>query len=176
MTTSDALLGSNESVRAPWGAGVAAGTVGGVGMGLGLHFGANVMTFVGALYAWLTVIGGWIVHLVNSVLIALLSTAVVSRPAVAERVDALWTYVVCGVLYASAVGLVTAGVMLPVAMNPRGARTVPDPGVPLSDLLGTALIVLSVSVAHVVYGVLLGATYGAVHADRASEPLASVAP
>jgi hypothetical protein len=176
MSTSDVEFGRTEPVRATWGAGLAAGVVGGLGMGLVLHFGANVMTFVGALYGWPTVTGGWVLHLLNSVVIALLFTAVVSRPAVAERIDALWTDVVGGVVYASAVGLVTAGVMLPVAMNLRGVRTVPDPVVPLSGPLGTALVVLSVAVAHLVYGVLLGATYGAVNADRTPEPFASVTP
>lgn len=173
MTTNDPVLGRTESVRATWGAGLAAGLVGGLGMGVILHLGANVMTFVGALYGWPTVTGGWVVHLVNSVLIAMLFTAIVSRPAVAERVDGLWTYVVGGVAYASAVGLVTAGVMLPVAMNLRGVHAVPDPVVPLSGSLGTALVVLSVAVAHIVYGVLLGATYGAVNADGTLDPLAS---
>lgn len=173
MGTTDVILERSASVRTPWGAGVAAGLVAGIGMGLVLHLGANAMALVGALYGWPTVTGGWVVHLANSVLIALLFTAVVSRPAVAERVEATWQYVVGGVAYATAVGLVTAGVMLPVTMNLRGTRTLPEPLLPVSGGLGIAIVVTSVAVAHIVYGVILGAVYGTVTADRGSERLAA---
>lgn len=173
MGTTDVILERSASVRTPWAAGVAAGLVAGVAMGLVLHLGANAMALVGALYGWPTVTGGWVVHMVNSVLIALLFTVVVSRPAVAERVEARWQYVVGGVVYATAVGLVTAGVMLPVTMNLRGTRTLPEPILPVTGGLGIAIVVTSVAVAHVVYGVVLGAVYGTVALERRPDGLGS---
>ncbi len=44
------------------------------------HAGANLMPFIGALYGWPTVVGGWVVHLLNSTLAGLLFAFVVSRP------------------------------------------------------------------------------------------------
>ena len=169
MGTTDVVLERTARVRTTWGAGVAAGLVAGLGMGAVLHVGANAMALVGALYGWPTATGGWVVHLANSVLIALLFTVVVSRRAVADRVEAVWQYVVGGVVYATAVGLVTAGVMLPAAMNLRGTRTIPEPILPVSGGLGVAVVVTSVAVAHLVYGVLLGAIYGAANVDREPE-------
>lgn len=171
MGTTDVVLERTASVRTTWGAGVAGGLVAGLGMGIVLHVGANAMALIGSLYGWPTVTGGWVVHLVNSVAIALLFTAVVSRPAVADRVEDVWQYVVGGVAYATAVGLVTAGVMLPVTMNLTGTRTLPETILPVSGGLGIAVVVTSVAVAHLVYGVLLGAVYGAANVDRAPEPV-----
>lgn len=147
-------------LRHPWSAGAVAGLVGGVGMGVVLHAGANVMPLIGALYGWPTVVGGWAAHLANSVLIGLLFTAIVSRGPVREHVETTAGYALTGVGYAAAVGLVTAGVMLPVTMTLRGVRTLPEPVLPLPSPFGVVVVVLSVGVAHVVYGLLLGVTYG----------------
>lgn len=173
MGTTELVLDRSASVRTTWGAGVVGGLVAGLGMGLVLHFGANAMALIGALYGWPTVTGGWVVHMTNSVLIALLFTVVVSRRAVAERVEAVWQYVVGGVVYATAVGLVTAGVMMPAAMNLSGTRSLPEPILPVSGDLGIAVVITSVAVAHLVYGVLLGAVYGAANVDRGPERLAA---
>lgn len=151
------------TLRNTWGAGIAGGLVGGVGMGLILHAGANIMPFIGALYGWPTVLGGWIAHLVNSVVIGLVFTLIVTRRLVRQQMTSVSESVVAGVVYVGAVGLVTGGVMLPIAMNAIGADSFPEPLFPLPGVLGGMLIVLSVAVAHVVYGVLLGATYGWIH-------------
>jgi len=152
-----------ESLQYTWAAGIAGGLVGGIGMGLILHLGANMMPLVGALYGWPTVIGGWLGHVVNSVLIGLLFTLLVSRPVVRQQMTTMFGCVVSGIVYAAAVGLVTTGVMLPISMNILGRRTIPDPILPLPGIIGGALVVLSVGVAHLVYGLLLGATYGVIH-------------
>lgn len=143
-----------------WSAGALGGLVGGVGMGAILHAGANVMPLIGALYGWPTVLGGWAAHLANSVLIGLLFTAIVSRRRIREHVETTAGYALTGVVYASAVGIVTAGVMLPVTMTLLGIRTLPEPILPLPSPFGVIVVVLSVGVAHVVYGLLLGTTYG----------------
>lgn len=167
-----------EGLGHPWTAGAVGGLVGGVGMGLILHGGANVMPLIGALFGWPTVAGGWAVHLVNSLLIGLLFAAIVSRPTVHEQVDTvagppIAGFTVAGILYASAVGIVTAGVMLPVTMNLLGVRTLPEPILPLPYPFGVIVVVLSVGVAHVVYGLLLGATYGRLHAERSERAVPS---
>lgn len=149
-----------------WGAGVVGGLVGGVGMGLLLHVGANMMPFVGAIYGWPSVVGGWAVHLVNSVLIGLLFTALMSRSIVRRQMTTVTDCTVCGVVYSGAVGLVTAGLMVPASMNALGTRSFPEPLLPLPGLVGGVLVVLSVGVAHLVYGLLLGATYGTIHTHR----------
>lgn len=152
--------GQVESHGHAWTGGAVGGLIGGVGMGVLLHAGANVMPLIGALYGWPTVVGGWVVHLANSLLIGLLFAAVVSRPVVRSHVDTVSGVTVVGVVYAAAVGIVTAGVMLPVTMNIRGVETLPDPVLPLSRPFGVIVVVMSIGVAHVVYGLLLGATYG----------------
>lgn len=163
MGTDTTTTSSAAALQYTWGAGIAGGLVGGLGMGVILHAGANIMPFIGALYGWPTVLGGWAAHLMNSVLIGLAFTLLVSRPLVREQMTTIPGCVAAGVVYAAAVGLVTSGVMLPIAMNALGRQTLPEPLLPLPGVVGGILIVLSVGVAHVVYGVLLGATYGAIH-------------
>lgn len=163
MGTNTTTSTSAEALQYTWGAGIVGGLVGGLGMGVILHAGANIMPFIGALYGWPTVLGGWAAHLMNSVLIGLVFTLLVSRPLVREQMTTIPGCVAAGVVYAAAVGLVTSGVMLPIAMNALGRQTLPEPLFPLPGVVGGILIVLSVGVAHVVYGVLLGATYGAIH-------------
>lgn len=154
-----------------WGAGVAGGLVGGVAMGVVLHAGANMMPFVGALYGWPTAIGGWVAHLLHSVLIGLLFVAIVSRPLIAPQTTTLGGSLIAGVVYSAGVGLVTTGIMLPVAMSTLGTATLPESLLPLPGVLGGMLVIISVGVAHLLYGVLLGATYHVVHdrlGDRAA--------
>ncbi len=163
MHWNDVDAGWVAALEYTWGAGVVGGIVGGLGMGVLLHAGANIMPFVGALYGWPTVVGGWVAHLANSVLIGLLFVALVSRPVVREQMTTVPGSVAAGVLYSAAVGLVTSGIMLPIAMNVLGTETLPQPLVPVPGVVGGALVVISVGVAHVVYGALLGATYCVVH-------------
>lgn len=168
MPSETATIESAETYPHRWEAGVAGGLVGGVGMGIVLHAGANVMPFVGALYGWPTVTGGWVAHLVHSVLIGLVFALIVSRPVIREQMTTVSEFVVAGIVYAAAVGLVTSGVMLPVAMNLLGTISLPESLLPLPGVVGGVLVVLSVGVAHLVYGVLLGATYGRIHSSTLS--------
>lgn len=162
MQSGTATTEEVESFRSAWGAGVAGGFAGGVGMGILLHGGANLMPFVGALYGWPTVVGGWLAHLVNSVLLGVLFAVLLSRSFFREQASSVTGCVVAGVLYAAGVALVTSGVMLPLTMNLLGTSSFPDSGLPLPGVVGGVLVVTSVGVAHVVYGVVLGATYGVV--------------
>lgn len=160
-----------ESFQYTWGAGIAGGLVGGVGMGVVLHAGANIMPFIGALYGWPTVIGGWVAHLMNSVLLGVLFALLVSRPFFREQTTTIGGCVAVGIVYAAAIGLVTSGVMVPIAMNTIGVQSFPEPLLPLPGIIGGILVVVSVGVAHVVYGLVLGAIYGVIHnSPRADTP------
>jgi hypothetical protein len=143
--------------------GAVGGLVGGVGMGVVFHAGANLMPVVGALYGWPTVLGGWVVHLLNSVLAGVLFAFVAAQPVFRDSTKTLAESVAAGVVYAAAVGLVSTGLLLPVSMTLLGIQSLPEPILPLPGAFGTVLVVVSVGVAHLVYGVLLGATYAAVH-------------
>lgn len=156
------------SRNALW-AGVVGGLGGGVGMGLILHAGANMMPLVGALYGEPTALAGWVAHLGHSVLIGLVFAAIASRPMVRPQTTSVRGCVVVGIAYAAAVGLATGGVMLPISLNAIGARTFPEPLLPLPGALNGVLVVLSVGVAHLVYGLVLGATFGHLHRSTAAE-------
>lgn len=162
---------SVESLQYTWGAGIAGGLGGGVCMGVILHVGANIMPFIGALYGWPTVIGGWVAHLVNSVLLGILFTLLVSRPFLREQTTSIGGCIGVGIVYAAAIGLITSGVMIPIAMNTIGIQAFPEPLLPLPGVVGGVLVVLSVGVAHIVYGLVLGATYGAIHNSRRADTL-----
>ena len=146
-----------------WGAGIAGGLVGGVGMGVILHGGANLMPFIGALYGWPTVFGGWITHLLNSVLLGVLFAVVVSLPFFREQTTSLEGCILAGIVYAAAIALVTSGIMLPLTMNLLDIKVLPESLVPVPGVIGGILVVVSVGVAHLVYGLLLGAIYGVLH-------------
>ena len=145
-----------------WAAGAVSGLGAGIGMGVVFHAGANLMPFIGALYGWPTVVGGWVVHLVNSVFAGLLFAVVISRPILREQTTSTAETVAAGVVYAAAIGLVSTGFLLPVSMNPLGVQSFPEPLVPLPGMFGSFLVIVSVGVAHLVYGLLLGTVYAAV--------------
>ncbi|MFB6223926.1 MAG: hypothetical protein ABEH86_09695 [Haloarcula sp.] len=154
-----------DVVQSGWVAGAASGLIAGIGMGIVFHAGANLMPFVGALYGWPTVIGGWVVHLMNSVLAGVLFAVIITRPILQEQATTFGESVAAGVVYAAAIGLVSTGILLPVSMNLLGVQSFPEPLIPLPGMLGSFLVIVSVGVAHLVYGLLLGATYAATR-DR----------
>lgn len=159
-TTSHEAAGS---VGHAVGAGVAGGLVGGVGMGLVLHAGSNAMPLIGALYGWPSVGGGWVAHLANSAVIGLLFAALVTRPVLRRQTASIPGSVTLGIAYGAGVGLVTGGLMLPVSLRLLGTRVFPETILPLPDAVGGLVALLSFGVAHLVYGLLLGATFGYVY-------------
>ncbi|EMA07657.1 hypothetical protein SAMN05443574_106147 [Haloarcula vallismortis] len=152
-----------------WVAGAVSGLIAGVGMGTVFHAGANLMPFIGALYGWPTVVGGWVVHLVNSVVAGLLFAVIISRPILREQTASTAETVAAGVVYAAAIGLVSTGILLPISMNVLGVQSFPEPLVPLPGMLGTFLVIVSVGVAHLVYGLILGTAYARVKSYQAPE-------
>jgi hypothetical protein len=129
-------------------------------MGAVLHWGANVMPLIGALYGWPSVAGGWLAHLVNSALIGVVFAAVVTRPVLRRQTASTVGCATLGITFGAGVGLVTGGVMLPASLNLVGMDVLPEPTLPLPGVLGGIVVVLSIGVAHLVYGLLLGATFG----------------
>jgi len=142
-----------------WSAGVVGGLVAGVGMGVVFHA-VNLMPFVGALYGWPSVVGGWAVHLINSAAAGLAFAVLVSRPVVRQQTATVAESVAAGVVYAAAIGLVSTGVLLPLSMDYLGVQSFPEPLVPLPGALESAAVIVAVGVAHLLYGLLLGAIYG----------------
>lgn len=154
---------SYESFVGTWGAGAVGGLIGGIAMGVILHAGANMMPSIGALYGWPTVVGGWIGHLVNSVLLGLIFALIVSRWDIDDRTASITDWAFYGTLYAAAVGLVTGGVMIPITVNLLGSGVLPMSELPIAGLAGGLLVAFSVGVAHLVYGVILGTLYSRIH-------------
>jgi hypothetical protein len=148
---------STAMARTPtrlWGGAVAGGLVAGVGMGLIMHFVMNAMPLIGALVGQPTVLGGWILHLVISVVFALGFAAIVARTSFREY--GLLGLIGLGAAYGIVLEIVAAGFVLPLWANAVGAGPLPVPFlVPMGFLT------------HVLYGVLLGAVFGyAVTRDR----------
>jgi uncharacterized membrane protein YagU involved in acid resistance len=118
-------------------------------MGLVLQFVMGAMPLVGALYGQPTVLAGWVAHLFYSVVFAVLFAAVVAGTSLREY--GLLGMVGLGLVYGVPLGLVAAGVVLPVWANAIGAGPLPVPFIiPMGFLT------------HIVYGVLLGAVFGYV--------------
>ncbi|WP_170083756.1 hypothetical protein [Haloarcula rubripromontorii] len=162
-------------IRFRWVAGAASGLVAGIGMGVVFHAGANLMPFVGALYGWPTVVGGWVVHLVNSAVAGLVFAVIVSRPVFHSQIESVGESVAAGVGFAAAIGLLSTGFLLPVSMSALEVQSFPEPLVPLPGMLGSFLVVASVGVAHLVYGLLLGWTYAAARGRKAPDSVTSEA-
>lgn len=165
MGSTTRLSGLRYAIRHVVSVGALGGLVAGVGMGVVLHAGGNMMSLIGALYGWPSVVGGWTAHLLNSVVLGVLFAVLVSHRLFENQTRTIAGCVALGMVYAAAIGLVTGGIMLPAAINVLGAQSLPAAILPLPGVLGGVVVVLSVGVAHIVYGVLLGVTYGLVHND-----------
>lgn len=166
-TTEPAAVGRTRRRR--WVGGVVAGLVAGVSMGLVLHFGAGAMALVGALYGRPTVTAGWIAHLINGVVFALVFVAVVSRPLLRDYASSPAELVGLGVGYGAALGVLTGGLLLPLRLDATGAAELSLPHLAVPGLVGEFTFPVVLGVAHLVYGALLGAVYAAV-AGAVSEP------
>lgn len=141
-----------------WSGAVTAGLVAGVGMGLVMHFVMGAMPLIGALVGQPTVLAGWIVHLVISVVFALTFAAIVARTSFREY--GLLGLIGLGAVYGIVLEIVAAGFILPLWANAVGAGPLPVPFlVPMGFLT------------HILYGVLLGAVFGIVVTREPSGPV-----
>ncbi|MFC4553168.1 MULTISPECIES: hypothetical protein [Halorussus] len=149
---------TREAGYHPWVAAVVAGLAAGAAMGAVLSVGTNLLPLVGALYGMESYLGGWVAHLANSVVFALLFAAILSRPVVRRESFALSTYVGIGVGYGAFLGIVTGGVLFPLWLNAGIDAGLPLPFVPATgvDAFGATLVM---GFAHLVYGAVLGPVY-----------------
>ncbi|WP_089827644.1 hypothetical protein [Halogranum amylolyticum] len=141
-----------------WVAAVLAGLVGGVGMGIVLHSTTNAMPLLGALYGQPTVVGGWLAHLFNSVVFALAFAAAVTLTPLRDYARSVATCAGLGVGYGALLGVVTGGLVLPVALNLVGATALPVPLWPVPG--GSFAFGIFLAIGHLVYGLGLGAAFG----------------
>lgn len=143
-------------------AGVLGGLAGGVGMGLILQFGTELVPVIGRIAGEATVLRGWLVHVLTSIAFGLLFAAFVSVPIIRELETSVGASVLLGVVHATALSFVTIGVLLPVATVVLG---LPDLSlasrVTSGPTFGGLIDAWLFGLAHVVYGVVLGAVYAA---------------
>lgn len=142
--------------------GLAAGLVGGVGMGLVLFLGPDVFEILGALLGSSTVAAGWFVHLALSIAFGIAFAVVVSRPAAAQFLESFESFVLAGVAFGTALGLLAGGLILPAAVAQAGVATLPLPFLPLPGLAAELLGAAVFAVGHLVYGLLVGATVATI--------------
>lgn len=145
------------------GAGAVSGFVGGIGMGIVLQLGTDLMPVLGAFAGETSVLRGWIVHLVISMLYGVLFALVVSYPLVQRFLDSVGMsdYLFGGVIYAAMIAAVTIA-MLPFVLElPWIERSAGSPFVPLPELFGL-LPAAMFGLGHLVYGAILGAVYAAI--------------
>lgn len=140
--------------------GAGGGLAGGVAMGLLLHLtGAETMALIGGVYGATSVLVGWVAHLVHSVILGLVFVATVRAPFLRDFTDTVGGWVAVGVVYGALLEVVSAGVVLPVAVSVLGLEEVPFP--PLTDTFaGAVTVAILAAVAHLVYGAVLGGVYG----------------
>ena len=132
----------------PWLAGIGGGLVGGVGMGLILHFAMGAMPVIASLYGQSSVAVGWIAHLFHSVVFGLIFVALVTRTGLRsyERTT-VWTAGL-GTSYGGVLGILTGAFVLPVWVNAVSGAGLPVPFFATPAFIG-----------HVLFGLLLGGVY-----------------
>ena len=142
-------------------AGAVGGLLAGVAMGVVVQFGTDLLSLFGRLAGRESVVRGWVVHLLASVLFGLLFAAFVSLPLFHDLSDSLGGCTLLGIIHATVLATVMIGVGLPVATVILGspeatAGKVPGPG--LGDFAESSVF----AAAHIVYGVILGVVYAAL--------------
>lgn len=146
-----------------WGGGLVGGLLGGIGMGIVLHFGANQIELLGTFVGRPTVLGGWIAHLTFSVLFGLAFAAIVSSRPFRRTGETFAGYVGLGFTYGVLLGFFAGGLLLPLALSRAGAVTYPTPFLPVPGVGSEMVFALLLTGAHLVYGVVLGGVYATIN-------------
>ena len=134
-----------------WIAGAVAGLAAGVVFGLYLQFVVDLLPATGEVAGVEALATDWAVHLLHSVVFALVYAGIASWPRVAEYADRAATGAVLGAGYGAAVWLVAVGVALAFWTVANAVWVLPIPTPNLDSLAG-----------HVLYGVVLGVTFAVV--------------
>jgi len=144
------------------GAGAISGFVAGIGMGLLLQFGTELLPVFGAFAGRTSLLRGWVVHLVISVLYGVFFAFVVAYPAVQSFMGDFgdFDYVLAAIVYATMIAAGTIALLpfvfeLPWVTNALQAQYEEVPGPLLGGLAPAAVF----SLGHLVYGFILGAVY-----------------
>ncbi|WP_458209783.1 hypothetical protein [Haladaptatus sp. NG-SE-30] len=114
----------------------------------------TAMPIIGGLYGQPTVLAGWVAHLFHSVVFALIFVAIITRPQVKDYANTIPKVGILGAIYGFAMTFVTAGVVLPLWAGAVGAADLPFPFLPVMEFT-----------LHLVYGIVLGVTYGVIRSQ-----------
>lgn len=143
-----------------WIAGLVGGLAGGVVMGLIMQFAMDVMPLVGAVVGVQSALGGWAVHLTVSALYGLIFAWTVSLPFIRDDfVSTLGGSVGAGVVYGGLLTVVSGGVVLTLIAQALELTQQPFPLIPLPGTAEGIWLAVWGGVAHVLYGLILGAIY-----------------
>jgi len=153
--------GSPEAVGRHWLAGAVSGLIAGVAMGIVLHGALGLMPTIGALIGIETVIAGWAVHLFNSAAFGTLFVAIFDRVLLRRPAHGRRGYLSLGVIHSALLGMITGGLLLPVALAIEGATSLPVPTLPVPGLTATLEFGAVIAVAHLLYGLVLGRIFAA---------------
>lgn len=160
MTTTHTQVERAATARA-WSAAVGGGVAGGIAMGALLDATTNMMPTLGALYGQPTVLGGWAAHLFISVVFAIAFTVAVRATSLREYAETTAALTGFGLGYGGLLGVVTEGLVLPLAVGAVGTSTLPVTRLGLPDVAGPFAFAVVFALSHLVYGVVLGAVFGA---------------
>lgn len=140
-----------------WIAGIGGGLVGGVVMGLLLHFGMGAMPVIASLYGQSSVAVGWVAHLFHSAVFGLIFVALITRTGLRTYArTTVWTASL-GTVYGVLLGIITGALVLPVWLNAVSGAGMPVPFFATPSFVG-----------HVLFGLLLGAVYAATRGTTTS--------
>lgn len=160
MTTGEAPAGAARArFTAPiaWRGGAVAGVLATVVMGVAITVTdlGTLRAAIAGLYGFEGVlVAGWVAHLVHGTLFGMLFAAVLSDPGLYRLTRWRWKTTLAGVVYALALSVVAAGFVMPVWLSLVGFA---------GDPAGQVPFVTQASLAwHLVYGLVLGATFPAV--------------
>jgi hypothetical protein len=132
----------------PWLAGIGGGLVGGIGMGLILHFAMGAMPVIASLYGQSSVAIGWVAHLFHSVVFGLIFVALITRTGLRGYARTTVRTAGLGTGYGILLGVLTGAFVLPVWVN-----AVTGAGMPVPFFAAPAFV------GHVLFGLLLGTVY-----------------
>lgn len=140
--------------------GVLAGLLAGVGMGVVLSVGTDLLPLIGALYGQESFLWGWVAHLANSAFFGLVFATIVSRSVVRESASSIGSYVAYGLAYGALLEIVTGGILFPLWLASAGAPELALPFFPIPGTVERFVPAIVLGIGHLVYGTLLGAAYG----------------
>lgn len=144
-------------LRWPVVVGAGSGAVAAVGMGLVLQLGADAMPLIGAFYGAPSAAVGWIAHLFNGAVLGALFVELLTRTPLRRATDGPETVFGLGVGYGAVLGLVSGGILFPVALELAGAATLGTPLLPIPGLGSELAFAAALALGHLVFGAVLGA-------------------